>query len=166
MEMEKKFVARSKVDDFPSYDFADTPSAWAAFEEFDYWWDVIPEGKTYDDLLEEWQESHKKVYLGNALSLQMINTDIPSDWVLEIKKVSPEDIPVDAISCIGHQDTANVLSGILGRDIPCNRRSVFLNNKDTLYVAQLTGGRLPEGTTTLPQGFKFKFLKVTVKEVK
>ena len=34
---------------------------------------------------------------------------------------------------------------------------------DTLYVAQLMGGRLPEGTTKLPEGFWFKFFKVTVR---
>ena len=35
-----------------------------------------------------------------------------------------------------------------------------LKKGDTLYVAQLTGGRLPEGATELPEGFSFKFLKV------
>jgi putative Ca2+/H+ antiporter (TMEM165/GDT1 family) len=29
-------------------------------------------------------------------------------------------------------------------------------------VAQLQGGRLPEGVTTLPEGFSFKYLKVTI----
>jgi len=31
-----------------------------------------------------------------------------------------------------------------------------------LYVAQLQGGRLPEGSTTLPEGFSFKLLKINV----
>ena len=33
---------------------------------------------------------------------------------------------------------------------------------DIAFVAQLQGGRLPEGSTTLPEGFSFKFLKVIV----
>lgn len=33
---------------------------------------------------------------------------------------------------------------------------------DVAYVAQLQGGRLPEGSTTLPKGFSFKFIKATI----
>lgn len=43
-----------------------------------------------------------------------------------------------------------------------NRVNLKLKPGDVLYVAQLVGGRLPEGTTTLPEGYSFKFLKVTV----
>ena len=67
---------------------------------------------------------------------------------------------MDIVSCIGHTDTANVLSDILGMEIPVNRMSVTLNDGDVLYVAQLIDGRLPEGSTTLPEGFSFKFMKV------
>ena len=31
-------------------------------------------------------------------------------------------------------------------------------------MAQILGGRLPEGSTTLPEGFEIQFLKVTVSE--
>ena len=37
---------------------------------------------------------------------------------------------------------------------------ITLDKGDELFVAQLQGGRLPEGSTTLPEGFSFKFLKV------
>lgn len=33
---------------------------------------------------------------------------------------------------------------------------------EELYVAQLQGGRLPEGATKLPDGFKFRFLLVHI----
>ena len=33
---------------------------------------------------------------------------------------------------------------------------------DVAYIAQLQGGRLPEGSTTLPDGFKFKYIKVII----
>lgn len=91
-------------------------------------------------------------YLLNAFSLQMI--DLPG-------KVSFEEIgslpkgPI-LISAIGHQDTANVLG------VPMNRVNVHLAKGDIAYVAQLQGGRLPEGSTKLPDGFSFKFIKVTV----
>jgi hypothetical protein len=43
-----------------------------------------------------------------------------------------------------------------------NRVNVTLRKGDTAFVAQLQGGRLPEGCTTLPEGFSFKFVKVEV----
>ena len=67
-----------------------------------------------------------------------------------------EALAPDNISVVGHQDTANVLG------VAFNRVSVKLNKGDVLFVAQVVGGRLPEGCTTLPDGYSFKFLKVTV----
>lgn len=97
-----------------------------------------------------------KAYLGNAFSLQML----PSDGNVSVETVNADDIPMDVVSCIGHADTANVLSDMLGMEIHANRMSVTLNDGDVLYVAQLIDGRLPEGSTTLPEGFSFKFMKV------
>lgn len=67
-------------------------------------------------------------------------------------------MPADCISAIGHADTARVVSNILNRDVQANRISLTLSEGDTLYVAQLTGGRLPEGATTLPEGFTLESL--------
>ena len=89
-------------------------------------------------------------YLLNAFSLQMI--DLPSKVSFE----EVESLPEGLTSAIGHQDTANVLG------VPMNRVNVHLAKGDIAYVAQLQGGRLPEGSTKLPDGFSFKFVKVTV----
>ena len=89
-------------------------------------------------------------YLLNAFSLQMVDT--PCSVAFEEVKSLPEGLT----SAIGHQDTANVLG------VPMNRVNVHLAKGDIAYVAQLQGGRLPEGSTTLPDGFSFKFIKVTV----
>lgn len=97
-------------------------------------------------------------YLGNAFSLQMVN--FPT--TINVEEVLPGEIPEDAISCIGHADTAAVVSGILGRDIPVNRTNIKLDKDDILYVAQLTGGRLPEGAKTLPDGYRLTFIKVSL----
>lgn len=35
---------------------------------------------------------------------------------------------------------------------------------DTLYVGQVVGGRLPEGATTLPDGFEIKFIRVEISD--
>ena len=95
----------------------------------------------------------KKIFLSNAFSLQMLE-GFPAS--VKIEEVSREDIPAEAVSVVGHQDTANVLG------VPMNRQNVSLEPGDVLFVAQLQGGRLPEGATTLPEGFSFKFLRVEV----
>lgn len=89
-------------------------------------------------------------FLLNAFSLQMV--DVPSVALFEEVDALPDGL----ISAIGHQDTANVLG------VPMNRINVHLSEGDIAYVAQLQGGRLPEGSTILPSGFYFKFIKVTV----
>ena len=100
-----------------------------------------------------------KVYLGNAFSLQMV-----ADNAIICKvEVSPEQVPVNAESIIGHKDTAAVVSTILGREVPCNRESVMLSDEDVLYVAQVVGGRLPEGATTIPDGMEIRFYRITVR---
>lgn len=63
----------------------------------------------------------------------------------------------DAVeSFIGHEDTARLLN------VPMNRKTATLQDGELCYVAQLQGGRLPEGATRLPDGFEFKFYRITV----
>lgn len=90
-------------------------------------------------------------YLLNAFSLQMLKS-FPSN--VRVEEVTA--LPAGLTSAIGHADTAAVLG------VEMNRVNVALAAGDVAYVAQLQGGRLPEGSTTLPEGFSFKFLKVTV----
>lgn len=103
-----------------------------------------------------------KKYLGNAFSLQMLDTTAAT--TVDIVPVTVEEVAsAGAESCVGHADTANVLTTLLGVDVPMNRVSLRLNVGDVLYVAQVTGGRLPEGCTELPAGFTMAFLKVTLR---
>lgn len=99
-------------------------------------------------------------FLTNAFSLQMI--DLTTTFSVTGAPIDKKDIPKDVVSAIGHPDTAAVLTDILGFDIPFNRISVKLNPGDELYVAQIVGGRLPEGATTLPDGFDIVFIKLTI----
>jgi hypothetical protein len=97
------------------------------------------------------------IYVGNAFSLGMVSRD-----QLGQVRMTPCEAPDlvrgsgGYVSCVGHADTAAVLG------VPMNRISVTLKTGDTLYVAQLRGGRLPEGSTTLPEGFGFDWVKVKV----
>lgn len=92
-----------------------------------------------------------KHFLMNA-SLQMVVEDC------SVKVEHIDNIPhdIELVSAIGHADTAACLG------VECNRTNVVLKKGDIAFVAQLIGGRLPEGTTTLPEGFKFKFVKITI----
>lgn len=92
-----------------------------------------------------------KAFLLNAFSLQMLET-----FPCEVRFTEIESLPEGLVSAIGHADTAAVLG------VPMNRVSVKLPKGSTAFIAQLMGGRLPEGSTTLPEGFTFKFLKVEV----
>lgn len=99
-----------------------------------------------------------KRYLVNAFSIQMLQ----KGGLVRFDEIAPEDIPADVVSAVGHADTAAVLTNMLGFPVPMNRAFVTLEPDTEIYVAQLVGGRLPEGSTTLPEGFSFKFYKVTV----
>ena len=92
----------------------------------------------------------KKIFLLNAFSLQMLEGDAT------VKFTEVSELPEGLTSAIGHQDTARVLG------VEMNRVNVTLKKGDIACVAQLQGGRLPEGSTTLPEGFSFKFYKVEV----
>lgn len=103
------------------------------------------------------------VYLGNAFSLQMLEPYSEGGEVwskMEVEEVgkSAIDLAIEqgARSCIGHQDLANIVG------VAFNRESITLKREDTLFVVQVVGGRLAEGTTELPQGVTLKYFRVRV----
>ena len=91
-------------------------------------------------------------YISNAFSLGML----PQGASVQIKELDSRPVLTDAVSIVGHQDTAAILG------LPFNRQSVSLNLGDTLFVAQYNGPRLPEGTTELPDGASFRWFVVTI----
>ena len=104
-------------------------------------------------------------YITNAFSIQMIANIIMKGGVSVIFEeiFDLEEIKeAETISAVGHPDTAAVISDLLGKEVPANRISISLEKGDVLYVAQLLGGRLPEGCKSLPEGFQMKFYKVTI----
>ena len=105
------------------------------------------------------------VYLSNAFSLQMLDMSHPntiSTALTSIDDVKAALSESTFTSAIGHADTAIVVSNILNIPIDPNRISIKLGNDDILYVAQVVGGRLPEGATTIPAGMSISFIKVTL----
>lgn len=94
-------------------------------------------------------------FINNAFSLQMLQEDCTIK-VTEINEKTFDNAKNKAVSVVGHKETANILG------VEFNRASITLNKGDVLYVAQVVGGRLPEGCTQLPEGFAFKYLKVEI----
>lgn len=92
-------------------------------------------------------------YIGNAFSLGMVPRHLLA--FVRLSACNRPDV-AGLVSCVGHADTAAVLG------VPMARISVTLQSGDVLYVAQLRGGRLPEGCTTLPEGFGFDWVRVEV----
>ena len=99
-----------------------------------------------------------KKFLTNAFSIQMLK----KGGLVKFEEIDTTEVPADVVSAVGHADTANVLTNMLGFPVSMNRINVILDENTELYVAQLIGRRLPEGSTTLPEGFTFKFYRVTM----
>lgn len=102
-------------------------------------------------------------YLANAFSLNMLQEG--GTLIITREHISSKEVPEEAVSVVGHDDIASVLSGILGREVVKNRVNNKVLEGDELYVAQYLGPRLPEGATSLPEGAKIEFYKITVKAV-
>lgn len=113
-----------------------------------------------------------KVYICNAFSLSMLDRDQQSGRdsmdVRVPRPLSDEGLnkfcrlmrigKIEYQSAVGHADTASIFANELGLPILPNRVSVKLDNPDTrAIVGQYIGPRLPEGTTTLPEGAKIEW---------
>ena len=108
------------------------------------------------------------LYITNAFSIQMLPTEVIGLTFKPItQKQAKKMVKANVfVSAIGHGDTANMVSKLLDTNIPMNRISVNLKDDDVLLVAQLSGGRLPEGATTIPDGMSIQFWVVANPSIK
>jgi hypothetical protein len=91
-------------------------------------------------------------YLGNAFSLGML----PEGAAPTIRELPGRPDVSGLVSVVGHADTASILG------VAFNRATIKLNLGDVLIVAQYDGPRLAEGTTTLPDGARFRWFGVAI----
>ena len=111
-----------------------------------------------------------KIYVGNAFSLQMVSGLLDNGAVVtpEISEVDSDTVSQvlcnnnEFVSCVGHADTAKLITNILGVEVQPQRINVSLNRGDMLYVCQVVGGRLPEACTELPKGISPKWYSVEI----
>jgi hypothetical protein len=91
-----------------------------------------------------------KIYLSNTFSLNMLNLnpEIPVPVRLFVRPIDLERVKflleLGFESAVGHQATAEILSNLLGVEVPVNRVAIKLRPDDILIVFQL-GIRLAEG---------------------
>jgi len=93
------------------------------------------------------------IYICNAFSLSMLNRNGAQRAPLAISLKTAQTFARsdNAVSAVGHTDTAAIFSKILGVPVICDRQTVRLGDKDMALVGQLVGPRLPEGCKTLPE---------------
>jgi hypothetical protein len=122
---------------------------------------ILGEGQEYGN--GNYERNSHMIIITNAFSINMLSGTAKVNF----EQISTETARTfikeadDIISAIGHDDTANIVGGILGIEVNPNRMSVQLTSDETLLVAQYTGPRLPEGATTLPEGATINFWLVS-----
>jgi hypothetical protein len=104
------------------------------------------------------------ITIANAFSLNMLPSG--SNFTVTFRVLNLEGAQAELTenyeSYIGHKETADIVSGLLGVPIAFNRGMVKLGENDKLLVVQYNGPRLPEGATTLPPGASFSYWLVRI----
>lgn len=117
------------------------------------------------------QAPTRRLFITNAFSLGMLDgNSLWMDSRLAVRRLADDEarqlmaVCADAgyrlVSGVGHADTASVFSSILGIPVPMNRISLDLSGLDLILVGQYSGPRLPEGTTSLPEGATIKWFTI------
>ena len=108
------------------------------------------------------------IFVANSFSLGMLPTN--GEYHITVGgAIHPAEVADvlsaadgDWLSVVGHADTAAVMSAQLEMEVAHNRVNAHLQPGDVVFVAQLTGGRLPEGATELPEGVSLVWRRVAV----
>lgn len=119
--------------------------------------------------------------IGNALPASILADLCSRNLGLQLIPLTPEQARMwiegasQWGSCVGHQETAAILSGMIGITIPFNRESLPANwivpaanwhdqgmrGSRWLITALYQGPRLPEGACTLPEGASLQLFLVS-----
>lgn len=101
------------------------------------------------------------IYIGSEFSINMLR-DKKDCSVLRLRKVHPSNISKSALSLISHHELAQIISNILGFEIPYQENLPILTSNDILYIVQYKGPDIPEGTTVLPRTATIEFFEVSM----
>ena len=105
-------------------------------------------------------------YLGNAFSAGMLEGNAAVDFTfITLEKAKAYNSAYKFESCIGHADTALLVSSLLeDKTITMNRCSTVLRPGDVLLIAQYNGPRLSEGAINLPEGAKIRWIMAEIRK--
>lgn len=107
------------------------------------------------------------IYLANAFSLGMLNTNWAMLYVRELNvEEVKEYLQKGFTSVVGHESTARLLTQLLNIDVAFNRVEIRLNPGDIIIVFQLQT-RLPEGAILSEEqlkAIKYKFYMIQVRQ--
>ena len=112
--------------------------------------------------------TEETLIVSNAFSINMLNAETSSvndscycyrfdSVTIEQAQMLLKSIGDRYRCCIGHVDTAAIVGNQLGLELAANRETVNLAPHGVMLVAQYTGPRLPEGSTTLPEGASINY---------
>lgn len=94
-------------------------------------------------------------FIGTSWSPNMIRNMIPhKEWDMRCHELTEDEfyfLSNDAFSCINHRGLAKILN------VAYNPEHISLNIGDTLLVAHLKGGRLPEDAEELNENVILEF---------
>lgn len=110
-----------------------------------------------------------KVFIVNALPASVLLGALhEGEGAVQFSELSTEEAAeaiqvLGAVSAVGHADTAGLFSNLLDMPIEFQRLSVpaFGEGTKNLIAGLYTGPRLPEGSTTLPEGASIRWVLVT-----
>jgi hypothetical protein len=98
-------------------------------------------------------------YVGNAFSAGMLQYGCCVRFTfLTLEEAKAWIAENEWQSCVGHADTAVLISAMLGSVISMQRTSTELHSGDELLIAQYNGSRLSEGAVSLPEGAKIRWI--------
>ena len=111
------------------------------------------------------------MYIGNAFSLNMLPVWATGGSLrfqrLTLEQAQAEVCHQGYTSAVGHADVAALFTEALGVSVPMSRINAELlpgTEDDQILVGQYFGPRLPEGTTTLPEGAEIRWVLVTLED--
>lgn len=100
------------------------------------------------------------MFLLNAFSVNMLAGNATVRFTELAAEEAANLLTRNFVSAVGHADTAAVFSSILKMPVQAARVTVTLAKHDLAILGQYSGPRLPEGSTTLPEGATIRWYLV------
>jgi hypothetical protein len=100
-------------------------------------------------------------WISNSFSLNMLRSSHNvTIHVQELTLTEAQQFAHGAMSSVGHANTAELFSQLLGRPVPMNRQTISLEPEDKILIGQYVGERLDEYAKHRPEHALIKWLLI------